>query len=262
MAQIKSNWTAPTFSFDAADQPTAWEDFYIRALDYLETLRIKPDVEDREMKGWTEIKMMFTGEDRRALQTLIDNDTITEADQRTPRLALKAIQTAIKEGEHYWHYRDEVLSDIRQQPEEQVHTLSNRITNLINNCNFQDQQTAETLKIMLLQHAIKYHEARDWIRLQDPTTLTYKTLLQHCKQLEQCCKQFRKAQQKGRAELTTLANASVTQTSIHQDAITYTLQPQLMLQMRVQPRQQGLPGKRTEMLQMQQTRTLFTLMQS
>ena len=155
----------------------------------------------------------------RALKTLIDNDTITEADQRTPRLALKAIQTAIKEGEHYWHYRDEVLSNIRQQPEEQVHTLSNRITNLINNCNFQDQQTAETLKIMLLQHAIKYHEARDWIRLQDPTTLTYKTLLQHCKQLEQRCEQFKKAQLKGRAELTTLANASVTQTSIHQDSI-------------------------------------------
>ena len=221
MAQIKSNWTAPTFSFDAADQPTAWEDFSIRALDYLETLRIKPDVEDREMKGWTEIKMMFTGEDRRALKTLVDNDTITEADQRTPRLALKAIQTAIKEGEHYWHYRDEVLSDLRQQPNEQVHTLSTRIINLVNNCNFQDQQTAETLKIMLLQHAIKYHEARDWIRLQDPTTLTYKTLLQHCKQLEQCCEQFRKAQQKGRAELTTLAKASVTQTSIHQDAITY-----------------------------------------
>ena len=32
------------------------------------------------------------------LTTLIDNDTITEADQRTPRLALKAIQTAIKRG--------------------------------------------------------------------------------------------------------------------------------------------------------------------
>ena len=73
---------------------------------------------------------------------------------------------------------------------------------------------------MLLQHTIKYHEARDWIRLQDPTTLTYKTLLTHCKQLEQHCDHFRKAQQKGRAELTTLANASVTQTSIHQDAVT------------------------------------------
>ena len=98
MAQIKSNWTAPTFSFDAADQPTAWEDFSIRALDYLETLRIKADVEDQDMKGWSEIKMMFTGADRRALKTLVDNGTITEADQRTPRLTLKAIQTAIKEG--------------------------------------------------------------------------------------------------------------------------------------------------------------------
>ena len=70
---------------------------------------------------------MFTGQDRQALQTLVENDTITEADQRTPRLALKAIQTALKDGEHYWHYRDEILSDIRQQPEEQVHTLSTRI---------------------------------------------------------------------------------------------------------------------------------------
>ena len=31
MAQISSNWTAPTFSFDAADQPNAWIDFYYRA---------------------------------------------------------------------------------------------------------------------------------------------------------------------------------------------------------------------------------------
>ena len=222
MAQINSNtlFTAPTFSFDAADQPTAWRDFYLRALDYLEMLKIKPDEEDQDKKGWTLIKLMFTGQDRQAVQTLVENDTITEADQCTPTLALKAIQTALKDGEHYWHYRDKILSDIRQQPEEQVHTLSTRIINLVNNCNFQDQQTTETLKIMLLQHAIKYHEAHDWIRLQDPTTLTYKTLLQHCKQLEQCCDHFRKAQQKGRAELTTLANASVTHTSIHQDAIT------------------------------------------
>ena len=222
MAQINSStlFTAPTFSFEAADQPTAWRDFYLRALDYLEMLKIKPDEEDRDKKGWTLIKLMFTGQDRQALQTLVENDTITEADQRTPTLALKAIQTALKDGEHYWHYRDEILSDIRQQPEEQVHTLSTRTINLVNNCNFQDQQTTETLKIMLLQHAIKYHEARDWIRLQDPTTLTYKTLLTHCKQLEQSCNQFKKAQQKGRAELTTLANASVTQTSIHQDAVT------------------------------------------
>ena len=53
MAQINSNaiWTAPTFSFDAADQPTTWRDFYLRALDYLEMLKIKPKEEDQEMKG-------------------------------------------------------------------------------------------------------------------------------------------------------------------------------------------------------------------
>ena len=112
-----------------------------------------------------------------------------------------------------------ILSDIRQQPDEQVHTLSNRIITLINNCNFQDQQTTETLKIMLLQHAIRCHEAHDWIRQQDPATLTYKTLLQHCKHLEQQCKHFIKAQQKGRAELTSLGTAKTTNT-IHQDAIT------------------------------------------
>ena len=164
--------------------------------------------------------MMFTGEDRQALQTLTDNNTITQEDQHTPIQALKAIQTTIKEEKHYWHHRDEVMSDIRQQPDEQVHALNTRITHLVNNCRFEHPQTTETIKIMLLQHAIKYYEAHDWIRLQDPATLTYKTLLHHCKLLEQRCKQFRKAQQKGHVELTTLTTASTTQTSLHQDGIT------------------------------------------
>ena len=172
MAQNYTKWTAPSFSFDTADQPTAWRDFYIRALDYLETLKINPEEEDQEKTGWIQIKMMFAGEDRQALQTLIDNNTITAADQCTLIQALKAIQTAIKDEEHYWHYRDEVLSDIRQQPGEQVHALNNRITTLVNKCHFQDQKTTETIKIMLLQHAIKYHEAHDWIRLQNPAELT------------------------------------------------------------------------------------------
>ena len=112
------------------------------------------------------------------------------------------------------------MSNTRQEPHEQLHALNTRITTLVTNCKFQDQQTTETMKIMLLQHAIRYHEACNWIHLQDPATLTYKSLLQHCKSLEQRCKQFKKAQQKGRAELTTLTTASATHTSLHQDAIT------------------------------------------
>ena len=81
MAQIISNWTAPTFSFDAVDHPTAWRDFYYRAQDYLELLRIKPTEEDQLKRGWEQITTMFTGENREILQTLIDNNKITETDQ-------------------------------------------------------------------------------------------------------------------------------------------------------------------------------------
>ena len=73
---------------------------------------------------------------------------------------------------------------------------------------------------MLLQHTVKFHEARDWIRLQDPATLTYQSLLNHCKSLEQWCMQFQKVQQKGRAELTTITATSVNNSSIQVDSTT------------------------------------------
>ena len=95
------------------DQAGAWRNLYTRAIDYLETLDIDPEREDDNKKGWDHINMMFTGEGRQAPQTLIDNNTITPEDQCTPIHALKAIQTTIKEEEHYWHYRDKIMSDIR-----------------------------------------------------------------------------------------------------------------------------------------------------
>ena len=101
MAQISSNWTAPTFSFDEADKPHAWEIFYLTSQDYLEVLRIKPAEEDKEKRGWEQLTKMFKGENRQILQNLVDNNTITETHQRTPILALKAIETAIKNKEHH-----------------------------------------------------------------------------------------------------------------------------------------------------------------
>ena len=101
MEQIYGNWTAPTFSFDEADKPHAWEIFYLTSQDYLEVLRIKPAEEDKEKRGWEQITKMFIGENRQIFQNLIDNNKITETDQRTPILALKAIETAIKNKEHH-----------------------------------------------------------------------------------------------------------------------------------------------------------------
>ena len=43
MAQNNTRWTAPTFSFDTADQPATWKEFYTRAIDYLETMDIDPE---------------------------------------------------------------------------------------------------------------------------------------------------------------------------------------------------------------------------
>ena len=68
---------------------------------------------------------------------------------------------------------------------------------------------------MVLQHAVKYHEARDWIHLQDQSTLMYQSFLAHCRQLEARCKQFQQAQVQGRAHLTSIASASTSNSSIH-----------------------------------------------
>ena len=214
------HWEAPKFSFTTEDQAAEWKKFYISALDFLESLDIDPEKKNENKRGWCQIKMMFQDDDRQTLQDLIDNNAITTEDQLTPTSALQAIQRTLKEDEHFWHFRDELLSDFRQEPNEGIHSLSNRITNLIINCKFTDSNIKETLKLMLLVHAIKYHEARDWIRLQNQSTLTYQLLLAHCKLLEQRCEQFQKAQLKGRAELTTITVAASVTSSVHQDTVT------------------------------------------
>ena len=102
-----------------------------------------------------------------ALQMLTDNGTITKENIKTPHDVLDA-------KEHLWAHRDELLSDIRQQPNEGIHALSQHICNHITKCKFLHIQTQEILKIMLLQHAVCFHDARDWIvnrtSLHSPTS--------------------------------------------------------------------------------------------
>ena len=156
---------SPKFSFNVPNQAEEWKSFYTRALDFLESQGIDPDVEGQRKKGWRQIKMMFEGEDCQALQTLIDNQTILPDAQQTPVLALKAIQSVIKEEVHFWHHRDQLLSDLHQLPEEGIHAISNRINTLVHKCKFPNEEVKEIIKIMVLQHAVKYHEARGWIHL-------------------------------------------------------------------------------------------------
>ena len=106
-----TQWEAPQFSFNTPDQTQKWKTFYTRVLDFLETLDMDPEKQDEANRGWKQIKMMLKGEDRQVLQTLINNNTISPEDQLTPVSAPKAIQSCIKDEEHFWHYRDELMSD-------------------------------------------------------------------------------------------------------------------------------------------------------
>ena len=102
MASVGSTtcWEAPQFLFNTADQTQEWKNFYTRILDFLETLDIKR--QDENKCRWKQIKMMFQGEERQTLQTMIDNNTIAQ-NQLTPTKALKAIQSCIRDEEHFWY---------------------------------------------------------------------------------------------------------------------------------------------------------------
>ena len=219
------HWEAPKFSFNSPNQAAEWQAFYTRALDFLEALDIDPEKADENKCGWRQIKMMFEGEDRQALQTLIDNKTVTSVAQQTPVQALQAIQTVIKEDVHFWHHSDQLLSDFCQLPEEGVHALGNRICTIIAKCQISSQEIKDFMKLITLQHAVKYHEARDWIRLQDQSTVTYNSLLAHCTQLEARCEQYQQAKAQGRAHLTSMASASASKPFINHDLQSYTKQP-------------------------------------
>ena len=92
---------------------------------------------------------------------------------KTPQATLDAIATTIKSEEHFWAHRDELVSDLWQQPGEGIHALSQCICDLITKSKFMHGPTIEMLKIMVLHYTVRYHEARDWIRHQDQSQLTY-----------------------------------------------------------------------------------------
>ena len=107
--------------------------------------------------------MMLEEEDCQGLQTLIDNKAISPDAHHTPTLALRAVHSVIKEDVHFWHHSDQLLSDLRQVPEEGIHGLSNGINTIVSKCQFPNEEVTEIIKIIVLQHTVKYHEVRDWI---------------------------------------------------------------------------------------------------
>ena len=97
-----SCWKAPTFHFNSPNQSEDWSTFYTRALDYLDALDIELEAADESCKGWKQLKLMLEGEDRKALQSLVDSGVVTAEHMLRPKTALDAIGTTIKSEEHFW----------------------------------------------------------------------------------------------------------------------------------------------------------------
>ena len=74
---------------------TEWKAFYINVIDFLEALNFNTEVEDNTKWGWKQLKMMYEGEDWQAIQTLVDNATITINYQEAPGWILVITQTTI-----------------------------------------------------------------------------------------------------------------------------------------------------------------------
>ena len=124
---------------------------------------------------------MFEGEDR---QSIIDNETITEEHLKALRQVLDAIATTIKSEDYFWHFQDELLSDVCQWSSEAICALNTCIIALVNQYQFPDVNIKQTLKIIILQHVVRYLEAQNWIHLQHKSQLTYQALLSKCQLLE------------------------------------------------------------------------------
>ena len=116
---------------------------------------------DQSCKGRKQLKLMFEGEDRKALQSLIESSVMTAEHMFTPKATLDAIGTTIKSEEHFWAHRDELMTDLQQLPDKGIQALSQHICNLVTKSKFSHAPTTETIKIMVLQHMVKYHKARD-----------------------------------------------------------------------------------------------------
>ena len=163
--------------------------------------------------------MMFEIKDWQTLQTLLDNETITLEHQKTPRCVLDAIATTTKSKDHFWHFWDKILLDVCHRPNEGIHALKTCISTLANPYKFPNQNTKETLKIMVLHHVVWYHKAQDWIHQQDQSQLTYQALLLQCQHLESHCEKLQKAKENCHAELTSLSAVTSSASCIHQDAL-------------------------------------------
>ena len=193
----------PTFSFSWPNQAEAWKAFKLHARDYLRYHKIKWDTADESQKGYITFRLMITEmEDREMLDDMEDDGSLPDDDRKTPKTFFGKIeQLKIQKPENEWKYRDELMSGLKQNADETVHQLRTRIETLVSRSNFELEQLRQSLKILALVRAVRYHEVREWIRHPDQKAATFQQVYDYCREMEDRSRQYTQARAEGRATL-------------------------------------------------------------
>ena len=105
----------------------------------------------------------------------------------------------------YWNHINKMYSDIKQDDDESIDKLNQRIKNLVEKYQYTE---AEKLvhRTKLLFHAMKHFKVKKWVQSQKwQEDVTYTTLLQYAKQHKMMVKDFNRHKSNGRmAQLMTI----------------------------------------------------------
>ena len=159
-------WEAPKFTFSSPQQSEEWRVFYIWPTDFLEALNINTE-EDSTLKGWKQLTMTFQGKINRhskpwyktAPTSLRSRKPHGMSSMPLPQASSPTSISCTSEISSSW-----ICASI---PNAGIHALKTQIRTLINSCTSPCDEMEETLKIMLLQHVVRYHEAYNWIQQLD-----------------------------------------------------------------------------------------------
>ena len=204
----------PTFSFSCARQAEEWRAFKLHARDYLRYNKVKWDDSDESMKGYITFRLMITeADDREMLDNMEDDGSLSEEERKQPKLFFAKIeQLKIQKPENEWKYRDELMSGLKQKTDETVHQLRTRIETIVNRCNFKQAALIESYKTLALVRAVKFHEVREWVRQQED--VTYTTVYDYCREMEDKSLQYIQAHAEGRATLA--AHTAARDSTVHE----------------------------------------------
>ena len=119
-------------------------------------------------------------------------EPLMEKDKKDPAKDIDAFwdyfKKSFEQTASHWHFRDQYLSDFRQEPDETTADLDLRIRELVKGCKFPDDQV-ESRQLELLFHATNLFIIHEHI--VDTPNITYEECINKAKQHERTVTDFK-----------------------------------------------------------------------